>query len=350
LTLAQARDRFEALHNPFPNNEVFEVIDTFFECDFVAEVDGQPIAPRRAPFQSNAGWFPQSWAQVLFSKPVLVAWMAFVVPAVILWVLTPELWPRRSDYFWAEYNSVVILSAMLIWFLGMPLHELAHWLACRAKGIEATITWTQRLGFFPMSQTVMHNIWAVPRTARYLPLGAGMMWDVFVLSLFVYVLFLESAGFVALPLLTTRLLRFVVLFITMALASQFWLFSKMDGYFLVSALLGQRNLQSDTSGWLKSKVIKGKKFDPPASGMKFIYIFALITVLWGGLFMAQFLLVSLPIKLQLIWESLLKVWNGADVASVDFYDGIGVLTSQVIFYSLLLYAHMRGKFLSGQLA
>jgi hypothetical protein len=115
-------------------------------------------------------------------------------------------------------------------------------------------------------------------------------------------------------------------------------------------LLGQRNLQSDTSGWLKSKVIKGKKFDPPADGMKFIYIFALITVLWGGLFMAQFLLVSLPIKLQLIWESLLKVWNGADVASVDFYDGIGVLTSQVIFYSLLLYAHMRGKFLSGQLA
>jgi hypothetical protein len=341
LTLAQARDRFEALHNPFPNDEVFEVIDAFFECDFVAEVDGQPIAPRRVTFQSNAGWFPRSWAQALFSKPVLLAWMAFVVPAAILWLLTPELWPRRSDYFWAEYNSVVILSAMLIWLLGMPLHELAHWLACRAKGIEATITWTQRLGFFPMSQTVMHNIWAVPRTARFLPLGAGMAWDIFCISLALYVLYFDKSGWLTLPWLVPPLLKFYVLFLAMALAAQFWLFSKMDGYFLVSALMGQRNLQSDTYDWLKSRVIKRHAFVPPAEGMKFIYIFALITVFWGGLFMAQFLLVSLPIKLQLIWESLLNVLNAAEVAPINFYDGLGVLASQVIFYGLLVYSYTR---------
>jgi hypothetical protein len=341
LTLAQARDRFEALYNPFPNDEVFEVVSAFLECDFVATVDGQTIIPHRAPLKSNAEWFPQSWARALFSKPVLIAWMLLVVPAAILWILTPELWPRRVDYFWAEYNSIVILSAMLIWLLGMPLHELSHWLACRAKGVEATITWTQRLGIFPMSQTVMHNIWAVPRAVRYLPLAAGMMWDVFILSLALYVLFLGKAGFLALPPQATGLLKFYILFVTMALASQFWLFSKMDGYFLVSALLGQRNLQSDTYGWLKSKVIKARTFDPPASGMKFIYIFALITIVWGGLFMAQFLLISLPIKLQLIWESLLKISRGAEVAPIDFYDGVGVFASQVIFYGLLAYAYLR---------
>jgi hypothetical protein len=192
-----------------------------------------------------------------------------------------------------------------------------------------------------MSQTVMHNIWAVPRAVRYLPLAAGMMWDVFILSLALYVLFLGRAGFLALPPQATGLLKFYILFVTMALASQFWLFSKMDGYFLVSALLGQRNLQSDTYGWLKSKVIKARTFDPPASGMKFIYIFALITIVWGGLFMAQFLLISLPIKLQLIWESLLKISRGAEVAPIDFYDGVGVFASQVIFYGLLAYAYVR---------
>jgi hypothetical protein len=57
--------------------------------------------------------------------------------------------------------------------------------------------------------------------------------------------------------------------------------------------------------------------------------------------MAQFLLVNLPIKLQLVWESLLKVWNGAEVAPIDFYDGVGVLASQVIFYGLLVYAYAR---------
>jgi hypothetical protein len=341
LTLAQARDRFEALHNSFPDDEVFDVVNALLECDFVAAVDGQALIPHHAPLKSSAEWFPQSWARVLFSKPVLIAWMVFVVPAVALWVFTPELWPRRSDYFWANYNSIVVLTAMLIWLIGMPLHELAHWLACRAKGIEATITWTQRLGFFPMSQTVMHNIWAVPRKARFLPLGAGMAWDVFVLSLVIYVLYFARTGWLALPWVATSLLKFYVLFITMALAAQFWLFSRMDGYFLVSSLLGQRNLQSDTYGWLKSKVNKSRAYKPPAGGMKFIYLFALVTVLWGGLFMAQFLLVNLPIKLQLIWESLLKASNGARAAPVDFYDGVGVLASQALFYGLLLYAYVR---------
>jgi anti-sigma regulatory factor (Ser/Thr protein kinase) len=136
LTLAQARDRFEVLYNPFPNDEVLEVVNAFLECDFVATADGQTIIPHRAPLKSNAKWFPQSWAQVLFSKPVLIAWMLLVVPAAILWIITPELWPQRADYFWADYYSLVILVGMLIWLIGMPLHELAHWLACRAKGIE----------------------------------------------------------------------------------------------------------------------------------------------------------------------------------------------------------------------
>jgi hypothetical protein len=341
LTLAQARDRFESCYNPFPNDDLFEVINAFLECDFVAAVDGQPIAPRRAALEPKSDWFPQSWAQALFSKPVLVAWMALVVPAAILWIQTPELWPRRTDYFWTGFNSIVILGAMLIWLLGMPLHELAHWLACRAKGIEATITWTQRLGFFPMSQTVMHNIWAVPRGARLLPLAAGMMWDVLCISLVVYLLYFERNAWLALPWLAVRLLKFYILLITMALAAQFWLFSKMDGYFLMSALLGQRNLQSDTYAWLKSRFTRTGTFDSRAGGMKFIYVYAIITVLWGGLFIAQFLLVSLPIKVQLIWESVVKIWHGAEVAPIDFYDGVGVFASQVIFYGLLFYAYVR---------
>ncbi len=343
LTLGQARDRFESRYDPFPNDEVFEVINAFLECDLVAMVDGQPIAPRRAALEPKSDWFPQSWARALFSKPVLIAWMALVVPAAILWIRTPELWPRRTDYFWTGYNSIVILSAMLIWILGMPLHELAHWIACRAKGIEATITWTQRLGLFPMSQTVMHNIWAIPRAARFLPLAAGMMWDVFCISLVLYLLYFERTGWLTLPWLATRVLKFYILFIAMALAAQFWLFSKMDGYFLVSALLGQRNLQSDTYNWLKSKLIRTGTFDPPAGGMRFVYIYALITIFWGGLFVSQFLLVSLPIKLQLIWESLLKISRGAEVAPIDFYDGVGVLASQVIFYGLLVYAYVRNS-------
>ncbi len=189
LTLAQAKQRFETRYNPFPDEEVIEVMSAFLECDFVAAVNGQPVTPRREPLKSNTAWIPQSWAQALFSKPVLIAWIVIAAPAAVLWVVTPELWPRRSDYFWTDYYFVIVLMGILLWLFSMVGHELAHWLACRAKGIEATITWTQRLGFFPMSQTIMHNIWAVPRSARLLPISAGMMWDIFGISLILYVLY-----------------------------------------------------------------------------------------------------------------------------------------------------------------
>lgn len=341
LSLAEARDRFEARHNPFPDDDVLELIDVFLDSDFVAAVDGQPVHQHPMARRATAPWFKPQWASALFSSPVLVAWMGFVIPAAVLWVKTPELWPRRSDYFWIDYNFLIVLVGILLWLAGMITHELAHWVAARARGIEATITWTQRLGFFPMSQTIMHNIWAVPRANRLLPIAAGMVWDIFSISVVLYLLYFNLTGVIALPILVVSLLKFYLLTSTMALIAQFWLFSKMDGYFLLSALFGQRNLQADSYNWLKSNVAKIGQFDPPRSGMRFIYLYLFITLFWGGLFMGQFLLVDLPIKLQLLWESLVKVWDATQLTSLNFADGVAVLTSQTIFWGLLAYAYWR---------
>ncbi len=341
LPLNTAKKLFEERYNPFPEEEVIDVVQAFLSCDFIASIDNQPVAVRKATPKSNVAWFPRQWAEALFSKPMLLLWMALTVTATVLWVTTPDLWPKRADYFWANYYSFIVLTAMLLWLGGMAMHELSHWLACRAKGIDATITWTQRLGFFPMSQTIMHNIWAVPRTARFLPLAAGMMWDVFSISLVIYVLYFNKIGILVLPWLAVKILKFYLLLITMGITSQFWLFSKMDGYFLLSSLLGQRNLQSDTYQWLKSKVSKAASFVPPVSGMKFIYIYTVVAVLWGGLFMARFLSVDLMIKLQLLWDSFSKIIHQSSVSSTEFADGVGVFLSQVLYWSLLIYAYWR---------
>lgn len=341
LSLDEARQRFERHYNAFPEDEVWEVIKAFWENDFIAAVDGQAVSPQRTSLSNQAVWLPQRWANALFAKPVLLAWMIFVIPAITLWVVNPVLWPRLADYFWLDYNFVIILAGLLLWLADMPLHELAHLLACRAKGIAASITWTQRLGFIPMSQTIMYNIWAAPRSARLLPLAAGMVWDVGRISLLVYLLFFRQLGWLIWPDIITRFLKFYLLISTLSLTSQFWLFSKMDGYFLLSALWGQRNLQAETYAWIKSKLSKMSQFDPPRGGMKFIYLYTLVTILGGGLFMGQFFLVQLPIKLRLLWESFLKVSDSGAVTSLEFGDGIAVLTSQAIDLGLLLYAYWR---------
>lgn len=348
LSLAEARQQFEAHFNPFPETELLEVIQAFLACNFIAAVDGQAVSGQHAPVESQLAWLPQRWASRLFSTPMLLGWLAVTPPAIILWAATPALWPRLNDYFWLDnYNFIIILVGLLLWLVDMPLHELAHLLACRAKGIDASITWTQRLGFIPMSQTIMHNIWAVPRPARLLPIAAGMMLDLLRISGLVYLLYFQQAGWLLWPELAVKFLKFYLLTSTLSLVAQFWLFSKMDGYFLLSALLGQRNLQADTYHWLKSKLRRLPRFDPPAGGMKFIYLYALITLVGGGLFLGQFLLVQLPIKLRLLWEALLDVSNGASTRPLEFGDGLAVLTSQTIDLGLLLYAYWRENLLGG---
>ncbi len=154
-------------------------------------------------------------------------------------------------------------------------------------------------------------------------------------------LFFQHIGVLALPLIVIKFLKFYLLTSTLALTAQFWLFSKMDGYFLLSALLGQRNLQSDTYNWLKFKIGKLSSFDPPASGMKFIYVYTLISLIWGSLFISQFLVINLPIKLRLLWESILKISGGITETPIDFADGVAVIASQAIDLSLLIYAYWR---------
>jgi hypothetical protein len=341
LSLAQARERFEFQHNPLPDEDLWQVIDAFLECDFIAEIDGRPIPSGYASDQPRRNWFPPRLAKAMFSKPVLLAWLIIAIPATAIWVFHPEFWPKAADYFWTDYYFVVVLVGILLWLSNMIVHELAHWVACQAKGIEATITWTQRLGFFPMSQTIMHNIWAMPRSARLLPIAAGMMWDILIISVGLYLLFFDKHEFLVLPLFIIKVLKFHLLTATIALAAQFWLFSRMDGYFLLSALMGQRNLQADTFDWLKSRIKTRVTFQPPAAGMKFIYLYVLIIVFWGGLFMGQFLLIDLPIKLQLLWESFLKISSGVDLTAVAYADGVAVVASQLIFWGLLFYAYWR---------
>jgi putative peptide zinc metalloprotease protein len=340
LTLNAARKRFEQQVGPFSEADLLEMMDAFLESDFIAVIDGQSIPARNVPTLSSPNPFPKKWAAALFSTPMLIAWLLFVIPAVTIWVATPAFWPRYTDFFWHEYLFVVVAVGLLVWLSNMALHELSHWVACQAKGIEATITWTQRLGYIPMSQTIMHNVWAVPRTSRFIPLAAGMMFDFVRISVVLYLLFFEKMGYVALPLLFIQFLKFNLLSATIGVTTQFWLFSRMDGYFLLSALLGQRNLQADTYSWLRSKVSKVKEFTPPAAGMKYIYIYLVITLIGGGFIVGSFLLVTLPIQLQLLWQSFLKIGDPS-VGPVAYADGVAVVASQLINYSLLLYAYWR---------
>ena len=45
--------------------------------------------------------------------------------------------------------------------------------------------------------------------------------------------------------------------------------------------------------------------------------------------------------LQLIWQSLLKIWGSAEAGPTDFADGVAVLSSQVLYYGLLIHAYWR---------
>lgn len=338
-SLAQVRVQFEAQHDSLSAENLLEILDEFQSCDFIAAIDGQPIPEQHPRPVTTSSRFPHRWARALCSTPVLVGWLIVVVPAMLWWLITPALWPHSKDFFWSPYTFIVVLTNILCWLICMALHEGAHWIAARAKGIDATVTWTQRLGIMPMSQTVMHNIWAVPRTARLLPLAAGMALDALMIAAPIYLLGLQQLGLLTLSAVFAGWLRAFLLTGLLAFLAQFWVFSKMDGYYLLSALFGQRNLQADTYAWLRARLLHRGEFEPPAQGMRFIYGYAILTIIGGGLFFGELILYSIPIGWHMFWEAMRNVMQvPSQLARID---GIATLTGQSIVLGLLLYIYIR---------
>lgn len=225
--------------------DISEFLETLHDLEFIAEMDQQP-----AEIAGPVRW--QRLGRALFSPVAWAAYAALISVAVVLMVRHPDLAPRNKNVFFTRYLTLMELVVFLGQFPLLLLHESFHALAGRRLGLRSTLGVSRRF-YYIVFETRMDGLVSVPRRSRYLPMLAGILMDVLVISVLTevaYVVERASGGRslvsgIALALAFTTGLR---------LLWQLYFFLGTDLYYVAVTVSGCVDLQSTARTVLRNRV------------------------------------------------------------------------------------------------
>ncbi|NUP47734.1 MAG: hypothetical protein HOW97_10535 [Catenulispora sp.] len=228
--------------------DMAEFIEVLEELELLVKA-GEEIAVRTGPVR----W--QRLGRAVFSPVAWVLYGLLVAAAVAAMIRTPVLVPHYQNLFFT-HGSLVVLTLGI--FLGQApwilMHEAAHALAGRRLGLNSTLAISRRF-YYVVFETALDGLVTVPRRKRYLPMLAGMILDVLVVSaltLGAYALH-GSAGAAG---LIGRLMLSMAFTVILRIAWQFYFFLRTDLYFLAITVLGCNDLQATARQVLRNRLMR----------------------------------------------------------------------------------------------
>jgi len=302
-TLGEVRQRYADEHGEIPDVE--DLVQELASRGFVASGDSSGVdravaVPQAAGRRFHFTGISQKTARRLFSRPVLLSCAAVVLVALVALVLQPSLLPGwRSLYFESDMTPIA-LSIMALGLLTTFLHEMAHLLAARSKGVFCRLSVGNRLWVL-VAETDMTGIWALPKKDRYLPLLAGPLFDVTVASSLFLVLFAERLGWFSLASRPRQFLAALVFGALLRLLWQCFFFVRTDFYYVFASLFGCKRLMEDTRAYLRHRAAKwiGRRAPEPLQiperEMRAIRLYSVFWIVGRSLAFISLFVVTLPL-------------------------------------------------------
>jgi hypothetical protein len=223
-------------------------------CDFVRELVNLNYIERINDYQidslqlTEAGGFSfpfiqQKHARWIFNKKVGVIWLIIVLLGVVITFSgnAGSIIPTYQSFFWHPILLIVVLGSFVFDIITGITHEFCHFLAARACGNSfSSISLSRRL-FHLVYQTKVRNIWSLSKKQRYLVYLSGMMYDLFLLSLFTIISLLSKDK----SILIYNFSRFAILFLGFGILFEFRFYMKTDFYFFLADWLDYPTLYED---------------------------------------------------------------------------------------------------------
>ncbi|HEV7977213.1 hypothetical protein [Amycolatopsis sp.] len=178
----------------------------------------------------------QHLGKALFSVPAWIAYGLIVAWSLVLMARSPQLLPTFHNIFFTDYYTVIQATLFVAAIPLLLLHESFHALAGRRLGLPSKLSIGRRF-YFLVLETSMDSLVTVPRRQRYLPILAGMLADVVMISVFTIAADLMRAADGS-STVGARFCLAVAFSIFLRVLWQFSLYLRTDLYALVSTVLG----------------------------------------------------------------------------------------------------------------
>jgi hypothetical protein len=314
-TVSQAQSLYQEKYGEVPDIE--ELLDFLERKGFVQflEKNGNTafVSSAEKPTQLRFHFanFPRSLAQRLFSRPVLISCGVLIGLALLAIALDPSIVPGWGAHFFQKNLTLMRLVLILMSYLVIFLHEMAHLIAARAVGVSSRMGISNRLWIL-VAETDMTGVWAVPRNQRYLPFIAGSLLDAVSASVLTLMLFAHSHAWLVLPKVIFQLSRAMLLIYLLGLLWQCYFFVRTDFYYVIGNFFRCKSLMKDTEVYLRNQlarftrsVRKVNQSHIPAFERRVIRIYAILWLVGRIAAFGVLFLISIP----LMWHYYLAVFG-----------------------------------------
>ena len=292
---------------------------------------GPPHLAKPATVSFHFPNFPQSLAQQLFSRPVLISCAILIALSLVAVAVEPSVVPGWEAHFFRENFTLMRLVLTVMGYVTLFLHEMAHLVAARAIGVSSRMGLSNRMWVL-VAETDMTGIWGVHRNQRYLPFIAGPLLDAVSASVLTLILFAQSRGWLVLHSFVLQLSRAMLLTYLLELLWQCYLFVRTDFYFVIANFFRCKSLMKDTQVFLRNQLARlirsihrTNQSHIPVAEMRVIRCYAILWIVGRIAALGSLIFIFIP----LIWHYFLAVFTvlsgGYQTNSYAFVDALLML-------------------------
>lgn len=284
--------------------------------------------PATAPRQASLAWLRPGHVRWVFTPRVGLAVTAFIIAGLIQGVRHDVL-PTYHSFFAFSHPGLNALTAVVLVWGNVALHEFWHLAAARAAGVDARIGFGTRLTFL-VAQTSAPGLWAAERRARMRFHLAGMASDLTVVA---GCLLIASSTAASSP--PHRLAELLTLSVLFSFLTQFAIYMRTDVYLVVQELTRCKNLYGDAMArihWYVTRIRvrrgggqtdgtgAGAGPDPvlaiPQREQRTVRVYTVAVVIGTALTLAQFAVLQLPIVAMTGYRSAKELAASLSVGSL----------------------------------
>jgi putative peptide zinc metalloprotease protein len=289
--LGDVADRLGQEYGERPDMPDF--VEGLIACRLIATIDGHALEPEAGEHVGPPAGSPPSREQRLRASHVrwLVgrpAWAlhgAALAASVALLALHPGLTPDSQGFRVVPSYALSLVIVLFSTLLAISIHELGHFVAARAVGLDGRFSIGRRL-FRVVAQFHVGDVWRVGRAERLIVYAAGMVVNVWLfLAAIVLLIWLGPR----LPTIATGWLRLWILLQWTTVAWQFQFYMKTDVYYIAGELFRARNLMDDAQALLR-RVFARRLGEPTPLVVRAYALFYVLGVGWAVFLFATYVL------------------------------------------------------------
>src|SRR3990172_16804 len=200
-------------------------------------------------------WLPKvrrRWFSWVISWPFLMIVIYVISFGLVIAVFNPGYIPNYTDYYWTDNLLLVLLTKNIISFIGLILHETAHFTTTKAVGGQAVMRFSNRY-IYLVAETEHYHLALVPRKKRLYVYWAGIVFDLFSVAAIISLFYFWDLQQIDVGLLRSLLKLFIIKQL-ISIAWEFGAFLETDVYNSLTEVLDQPNLSVDARKFLWNKI------------------------------------------------------------------------------------------------